>query len=190
MAGENVAGLIFDCDGTLVNTPPIYARAWEKGFAESGVRMPAEWFMARAGMSDHVLMDAFASDFKALFDRKSAVRTMRKAFFEDIGALTEIDHVARIARDNHGRRPMAVASGGARIIVESCLEATGLIDLFDAIVTIEDVAHPKPAPDLFLRAAEVMGVSPAECMVFEDTPSGLEAASRAGMRGIDITKFG
>ncbi|MBS1070065.1 HAD family hydrolase [Gluconobacter cerinus] len=184
---SDMAALIFDCDGTLLDTPPIYARAWAKGFQDTGQQMPREWFMERAGMSDHVLMDAFESDFKVKVpNRVKAIEAMRQEFFNNLSDLKEIRTIAQIARENKGKRRLAVASGGARIIVETCLKSTNLFDLFDEIITIEDVAKPKPAPDLFLKAAQRLNTDPDLCFVFEDTQSGLEAAHAAGMKCINV----
>ena len=81
---------------------------------------------------------------------------------------------------------MAVASGGIRRIVTQTLEAAGLSALFPVVVTADDVAHGKPAPDIFLLAAERLGVAPSACVVYEDGDLGLEAAQRAGMRAVDV----
>ncbi|MFT8817046.1 MAG: HAD family phosphatase, partial [Komagataeibacter saccharivorans] len=113
----------------------------------------------------------------------------RGYFPTKIAPLTKPATVAQSARSNHGTRQLAVASGGARPIVEACLKATHLFDLFDRIVTIEDVAHPKPAPDLFLKAAQLLNTAPTRCFVFEDTQSGLDAAHAAGMRCIDVAQI-
>jgi HAD superfamily hydrolase (TIGR01509 family) len=85
---------------------------------------------------------------------------------------------------------MAVASNGRRRNVEATLRVgTKLLPLFDCIVAAEDVVHGKPEPDVFLEAARRMKVDPDRCVVFEDSNEGLEAAQRAGMRGIDIRAF-
>jgi HAD superfamily hydrolase (TIGR01509 family) len=81
---------------------------------------------------------------------------------------------------------MAVASNGQKTVVESTIEAIQLRSLFQTIVTLNDVKVGKPAPDLFLLAAERMGVAPHECIVYEDSDLGLEAARQAGMRSIDV----
>jgi HAD superfamily hydrolase (TIGR01509 family) len=81
---------------------------------------------------------------------------------------------------------MAVASGSHRALVESTLRAIGALDWFPVIVAAEDVANPKPAPDVFLLAAARLGVAPAHCTVYEDADLGIEAARRAGMRWVDI----
>jgi HAD superfamily hydrolase (TIGR01509 family) len=101
-----------------------------------------------------------------------------------------IPAVAAIAQANYGVVPMAVASNGQRSVVESTIEAIQLRSLFNTIVTLNDVKLGKPAPDLFLLAAERMQVNPQECIVYEDSDLGLEAAERAGMRGIDVRSLG
>jgi len=82
---------------------------------------------------------------------------------------------------------MSVASGRTREIVEVTLSAINLLDLFEAVVTIEDVqGRGKPAPDMFLEAAQRLRVPPNECTVFEDSDEGIEAARRAGMSATDV----
>lgn len=111
----------------------------------------------------------------------------RQQHFSDlIHRVQEVQAVAAIARANYGNVPMAVASNGQRSVVESTINVIKLRSLFNTIVTLDDVATGKPAPDLFLLAAERMGVAPDECIVYEDTDAGLEAARRAGMRWIDV----
>ena len=84
---------------------------------------------------------------------------------------------------------MAVASGGYRGIISKQLEQIGCGDCFDVLVTAEDTARHKPEPDVFLKAAELLGVSPTECLVYEDSDLGLQAAAAARMDAIDIRAF-
>ncbi|MFK3817740.1 HAD family hydrolase [Pseudomonas sp. NPDC089407] len=179
--------LIFDCDGTLVNSFPVYSRAWAAGFALSGVSMSAHWYESRNGLSEHVLMDDFERDHGVILDRDKVVATMRNHYHENLDAfLAEITVISDIARRFSGRLPMAVASGGPREIVTRSLYALGLTPLFQTIVTFDDVLKAKPAPDLFLRAAVELGVEPRQCLVFEDSPQGIQAAHAAGMPVIDV----
>jgi beta-phosphoglucomutase-like phosphatase (HAD superfamily) len=149
--------------------------------------MQQQWYLERAGYSEHSLMDLFDADHGVRVDRDQVIKLMRHRFLNDIGAVQEIAAVASIARQNAGVLPMAVASGGSRQIVTACLEAVGLARVFAAVVTIDDVIRPKPAPDLFLAAADRLAVPPAKCVVFEDSPQGLEAARNAGMTAIDVS---
>jgi beta-phosphoglucomutase-like phosphatase (HAD superfamily) len=182
----DIHGLIFDCDGTLVDTPPVYARAWAAGLRLSGREITPEWYFARAGMSEHVLMEQFETEFGIPLRRQEVIRIMRTAFIEELSRLEEITAITSVARENHGRLPMAVASGGSRAIVTATLDVTGLKLLFNAVVTIDDVGRAKPEPDLFLEAARRIGVPPEHCLVFEDGREGLEAAHRASMRAVDV----
>jgi HAD superfamily hydrolase (TIGR01509 family) len=82
--------------------------------------------------------------------------------------------------------PVAIASGGPRVIVARSLELTGLAALFKVVVTADDVVHGKPSPDMFLLAARQMGVAPEKCLVFEDADPGVRAAEAAGMRWVRV----
>ena len=91
-----------------------------------------------------------------------------------------------IARENYGRIPMAVASGGTGKIINMVLRHLGIRDLFQAVVTSEDVTRQKPAPDIFLEAARRIGVEPQFCRGYEDTDLGMQAIRSAGMEAIDV----
>jgi HAD superfamily hydrolase (TIGR01509 family) len=103
-------------------------------------------------------------------------------FLELSPEIAAIEPVIAIAKAFAGRKPMAVASGGHRRIVLNTLRALGIVDLFDTIVTSEDYRRGKPSPDPFLEAALRMGVAPEQCLVFEDTATGVAAAKAAGMK--------
>lgn len=181
----DIRAIIFDCDGTLVNTLPNYADAWMQGFRISGRDMMRDWYFVRAGHSEHALMDLFEAEQDVKLDRDAVIKVMREHFLQNVASVGEVQAITAVARHNQRRLPMAVASGGSRQIVTATLEATGLTPLFDTIVTINDVARAKPEPDLFLEAARRLGIVAADCVVFEDSPEDMEAANRAGMRCID-----
>lgn len=181
------SAIIFDCDGTLVDTAPVYHQAYETVLGRCGVEMPAAWYYARIGLSAEALMREFSSEFDVDLDPAELMAPLAEAYREGLRDLRVIEIVASVARRYHGRVPMAVASAGKRAIVEETLEATGISDLFEEIVTVDDVGgRTKPAPDLFLEAAWRLAVRAAECTVFEDTDEGLEAARRAGMPAVDV----
>ncbi len=178
--------LIFDCDGTLLKTPDLYALGWQSAFGAAGLKIDADWYHARAGMSEHVLMDEFEAERGVTLDRGQTVRDLRKAVLRQMHTVAEIPAIASIARKYHDRKPVAVASGGPKAIVIPALEAAGLLPLFKSVVTMDDVANAKPSPDLFLLAAENLAIPAKACLVFEDSPQGLLAAERAGMSAIDV----
>ena len=178
--------IIFDCDGTLVDSAPVYGKAWAAGFARGGGRMADDWYRDRNGLSEHILIDAFEQVSGLKLDREQVIAHMRNAYLENIGALSEISMIASIARKNVGRLAMAVASGGPAAIVVPSLRHLKLDTLFDAIITLDDVGVPKPAPNLFIEAARRCNIEPADCVVLEDSDQGITAAAKAGMRCFDV----
>lgn len=187
---QHAKALIFDCDGTLVNSFPVYSRAWAAGFALSGKTMNEQWYEARNGLSEHVLMDDFERDQGIALERERVIATMRRHYLDNLDALlVEIPFITDIAKRFSHKLPIAVASGGSREIVTRSLDALSLTHLFQSIVTFDDVLMAKPAPDLFLRAALELGVAPDQCLVFEDSPQGVQAAHAANMPVINVTEL-
>ena len=103
-------------------------------------------------------------------------------------AVEPIVEVVAFARSKAGKHPLSVASGGERGLVLQTLRDIGVADLFPIVVVAADVPRGKPDPDMFLLAAERMGVAPEQCLVFEDSPLGILAAERAGMGGVFIKR--
>lgn len=184
------AGLVFDCDGTLVDTAPAHLSALQKALEPLDLSMSPEWYYRRVGLAPDALMDAF-EDHLAVegLPRKDIYARYDAAYKSRLPEVQEVAVIAEIAREWHGRVPMAVASNGHRKNVEATLRATKLLPLFDCIVAAEDVRQGKPAPDVFLEAARRMRVHPEDCVAFEDSDEGLEAARQAGMRVVDIRKY-
>lgn len=183
------SGLIFDCDGTLVNTAPAHLAALQEGLKPHGFAMTAEWYYPRVGLTPNALMDEYEAMIGRAVPRKDIYARYNIAFQAGLHLMQEVRVIAEVARAWHGRVPMAVATNGHRINVQATLEATKLLSLFDFIVAAEDVKQGKPAPDVFLEAARRMGVPAGRCVVFEDSDEGLEGARKAGMREIDIRQY-
>ncbi|GBQ30866.1 phosphatase/phosphohexomutase [Gluconacetobacter sacchari DSM 12717] len=182
--------LIFDCDGTLVDTLPLYLQAWLAALrSEAAHEVAPDWFRGRGGLSEHMVLDLIETELGRPLDRPAILRAARGALLSAMDGLREIAVVADLARRYRGTLPMAVASSGSREIVMASLTRTELLDLFDCVVTIDDVARPKPAPDLFLEAARRLGAVPDCCLVLEDSAEGLAAAGHAGMQGVDVRPF-
>jgi HAD superfamily hydrolase (TIGR01509 family) len=107
-------------------------------------------------------------------------------YLEQLPQLKAIPEVLEYIEAEHGRIPFAVVSGSRRDSVVGSLTALGLMDKFDTIVAAEDYTRGKPAPDAFLLAAARLGVAPTDCLVFEDTDLGIEAATAAGMASVKV----
>jgi HAD superfamily hydrolase (TIGR01509 family) len=117
-----------------------------------------------------------------------AIAAERDAYFHSLPAsdLRPVAAVVDIARLFHRQLPMAVATGSTRESAEASLRALGILEWFDAVISSLDAGLPKPAPDVFLMAAERIAVAPENCVAFEDGDVGLQAAEAAGMHVVDI----
>jgi len=176
-------GLIFDCDGTLVETLPAHVAALQAALARTGLKPTTEWARTKYGQSPPTVLDAVERELGPIgMPRADVLKDWGAKYGENLNRLEEITAISAIARAWRGKVPMAVASNGVRSSVLATLQAVGLLDLFDHVVSVEDVRRGKPEPDLFLEAARRIGVAPEACVVFEDSEEGMEAGRRAGMR--------
>lgn len=186
--GASYSAFLFDCDGTLVDTAPSHLFAYNHALRQVGLEMSKEFYLPRFGLAPQDLLAEFGASNNRELDLDEVIAVYSTAYQADLSRLREIPWVAEIARNWHGRVPMAVVSNGRRANVERTLDAVGLRGLFTELVTIEDVTRGKPEPDLYLEAARRLGAAPETCIVFEDTEEGLTAGRSAGMRVWDIRK--
>ena len=100
-----------------------------------------------------------------------------------------VEPVINLVMQYHGKMPMAVGTGGYRRLAWKTMEIIGMVKYFDILVSSEDITHPKPHPETFLKCAELMGVEPSVCQVFEDGDLGIQAANAAGMKSVLVTDF-
>lgn len=180
------SGYIFDCDGTLADSMVVHHKAWQAAFALHGASFSFDWelFTSRAGMSLPATVSALNEQFGLALDPERVAASQRAEYDRFLSSVQPIVEVVELAKRMARSRPVSVASGGERRVVERTLELLGLRQTFSIVVTPEDVKHGKPAPDMFLLAAQRMGVDPSDCVVFEDAALGLEAARRAGMDAV------
>jgi beta-phosphoglucomutase-like phosphatase (HAD superfamily) len=179
-------GYIFDCDGTLADSMVVHHRAWLAALAEHGASIDFHWelFTSRAGMTLPNTVRELNAQFGLTLDPARVTSSQRREYERFLPTVQPILEVVQLAKRVAATRPVSVASGGERQIVQRTLELIGLGQTFSVVVAAEDVTHGKPAPDMFLLAAERMGVPPHQCVVFEDSVLGLEAAKRAGMASV------
>ena len=177
----DVALVIFDCDGVLVDSERLAVRVEARLLAELGWPLSEDEILERfVGRSDaHQLAEIEAALGRAVPEWPGRyTAALRQAFAEELVA---VDGVAAALDDLS--LPTCVASSGTTDKVRFTLGLTGLLERFDGrIFSATEVAAGKPAPDLFLHAANRMGADPAACVVVEDSAAGVEAARRAGMR--------
>lgn len=186
---EYIRGLIFDCDGTLVDSMPLHMKAWKEAVHSFGANFDPEFFFSKKGMRSKDIVAQFSLQSGKPLNGADVVRLKDNIFLQHIADVMPVPIVVDVVRRYHKILPMAVASGGGREIVERELQVTGIVNFFDVILTADDPFKPKPFPDLFLEAARKIGVQPSLCQVFEDGDLGLQAAENAGMLATDIRPF-
>jgi HAD superfamily hydrolase (TIGR01509 family) len=179
-------GFIFDCDGTLADSMPLHQQAWELALRAHGATFEFGWdlFMSRAGMAIDRTVEELNRQFALEMDPLRVAADQRRHYEALMHGVQPIAEVVAFARSKLGRHPLSVASGGERSIVLRTLRTIGALELFPVVVVAADVVRGKPAPDMFLLAAEKMGVPPRDCLVFEDAELGIEAARSAGMGSV------
>lgn len=186
---ENIKGLIFDCDGTLVDSMPLHMKAWEYAVTKGGAVWDSEFFFSKKGMQEEDIVALYNLRGLTLLNINAAVDAKHAYFRNHRGAFKPIKPVVDIVLRYKDILPMAVASGGISENVHFELDAIGIKEYFKTILTAYDDIKPKPSPDIFLEASARLGVAPTFCQVFEDGDLGLEAAREAGMVATDVRLF-
>ena len=182
------AGYIFDLDGTLIDTMPLHYRAWDAAMRSAGlaVKLDEDLFYSLGGVPTLRVAELIGEHYGIPVDAQRVFHEKETLFLELQADAQLIQPVAEFARRAALTHPMAIASGGTRDIVKRSLELAGIESLFKAVVTADDVVHGKPAPDMFLLAAKLLGVEPTRCLVFEDAVPGIKAALAAGMQVVRV----
>lgn len=186
----SVAALIFDIDGTIIDSMPYHNRSWpamltRHGFGDEHLEMVKN-SAGRTGIE--LMREIFGADLPferahALVDEKESIyREMFRPHFREVAGFADFAQAAKA----HGLK-LALGTAGDAKNIAFALEGLAMHNFFDAAVGAHDVERGKPEPDIFLEAARRMGVAPAHCVVFEDAPLGIEAARRAGMRAVALT---
>ena len=177
---------LFDCDGTIVDSMPLHYQAWRQALAELDCAFPEDLFYAWGGRPVTEIISALNQQNSLAMPVDVLGRRKENLYYEMLPSLKVIPEVVEHVYAQRGNIPMAVVSGSRRRSVTTSLTQLHLLDKFDLLVCAEDYTQGKPAPDCFLLAAERLGVEPSDCLVFEDTDLGIEAATAAGMRSVRV----
>ena len=177
---------LFDCDGTIVDSMPLHYIAWKNALGEWNCQFEEGLFYSWGGRPVTEIIAALNQMQGLNMPVDEVAKRKESLYFELENKLRSIPEVIEHIEAKHGYIPLAVVSGSRRNSVVHSLAALGLIDKFDVLVCAEDYERGKPAPDCFLTAAARLGVEPKDCLVFEDTEMGIEAATTAGMASVRV----
>jgi HAD superfamily hydrolase (TIGR01509 family) len=179
--------LIFDFDGTLVDSSPLHARAFAEAFAPHGVEID---YPRIAGMTTAAAVDRLAAEAGLTLDPVERARLVDAK--RDYGLtlieseLVAIEGAPEFVRAAGGRFRLALCTSGSKRSVEAALARVGLAGCFDPLITAEDVTRGKPDPEIFLQALERTGAAADDALIFEDADSGIAAAKAAGVDALRI----
>ena len=184
-----IRGVIFDMDGVLLNSEPATAMASVKAMREFGLEVKPEDFYEFAGMGEVAYFGGVAEKYGGTYHEDMSKLTYKYYLEEGHRDIILFDQVPEIIRTLHARGyRIAVASGSLPVKVNANIAFAGLPrDCFSAIVTAADVSKQKPDPEIFLTAADKMGLAPEACIVCEDAVSGVTGAVAGGMQVLGIT---
>lgn len=183
-------GVIFDMDGVLLDSEPFICRAATMYFAENGLHVRPEDFHPFVGAGENRYIGGVAEKYGFPIEIDEAKRRTYEIYLEIIrGRLQPLPGVHEFLRACRRRgKKMALATSADLIKAEGNLREIGLpMETFDAVITGLDVEHKKPHPEIFLKAAERLGLDARHCLVVEDAVNGVAAAKAAGSRCLALT---
>lgn len=148
--------------------------------------MLRSWYQSRTGLDRLSLFAAFQKSIQGPFDVALASQQSIQEFIAQSGSVAKLLETAQLVESLRGQLPMAVGTNSEADVAAASLKAAGLLDAFAHIVCASDGIAPKPAPDIFMRATELLGFLPSQTLVFEDSPEGVRAALAAGLDVIQL----
>jgi len=177
---------LFDCDGTIVDSMPLHYKAWKHILDQHDCPFPEEQFYAMGGMPIREIFDTLNRLHGLCMPIEELAAQKEKLYYNSLHQLEAVPEVLEHIEAAHGHVPFAVVSGSTRESVTHSLQTLSLLDRFDTLVCAGDYTHSKPHPEPFLIAAARLGIAPADCVVFEDTDMGIQAAKAAGMSWVKV----
>ena len=189
MDSPRFSAVIFDMDGVIVDSEPRHQQAFREVFDEMGYgETHGMVFDDYLGKSDQLLWEDFITAHQPKQTLEELLDWRQNRFIEIINRDRPLfDGVPEMVQELHQRLPLAVASGSLPPVIDAVLNLQNIRRFFTAVVSSSDVPRGKPAPDIFLRAADELNVNPKESCVIEDSEAGIEAGIQAGMHVIAIT---
>lgn len=180
--------LVFDLDGVIVDSNPVHEAAWAQYLEACGIPAPPVLAERMYGKRNDDIVEAiFGSHLRAeeIHAHSAAKEVLYRRLMRPVLTERLVPGVAAFLEE-YKRTPMGVASNAERQNIDFVLDTAGLRGYFQAVIDGHQVERPKPHPEIYLRTAERLGISPANCIVFEDSRTGVEAARAAGARVVAV----
>ena len=183
-----IEAVIFDLDGTLVQTEPVHCQAWLQVLARRGCQYDEKWFEQWIGTADRFLAQSVIDEHKLTIPPRTLQKEKEVLFHQLVVRKNQtFPGIEAGLRRLHGRVPIAIATNSAERDTFFLFQTTPIQQYMEAVFTADDVRELKPAPEMYLMAANRLGARPEACLVMEDSPAGSLAARRAGMYVIGLT---
>ena len=186
---QNAKALIFDLDGTLSDSLPVHIASWNAVCEKLNCTFDERILVEMTGAPTLSFAERIKREQNLEITAEELVVLKQQEFWKNINQIKPHDAVIDLMKSAHGKIPMSVGTGASRTSAMLQMKELGIDQLFDFIVTADDVDRHKPEPDTFLKCAELMGVEPKYCQVFEDGELGMQAAQTAGMFLTDVRPF-
>jgi len=184
-----IEAIVFDCDGVLIDSEPVWERVRRKFVADHGGRWPDDAQDRMMGMSTAEWSAYMSEDFGVRLPPRQVADQVIEAMKAEYEAhLPLLPGAVDAVRALSARWPLAVASSAPKSLIEAVLDASSLHEAFRAAVSSEEVTRGKPAPDVYLEAAKRLGITPTSCAAIEDSSNGLRSAAAAGMTVIAVPR--
>jgi beta-phosphoglucomutase family hydrolase len=185
----NAKALIFDLDGTLADTMPVHFWAYKNILTEYGINFTPEIFTTLAGIPAVGTIEKLNELFGTKMNAEEVGHFKEQEYEKIMHKMKPIVPVVELAKQYHGKMPMAIGTGGYNRLAWKTMEILGLDKYFSILVSSNEITHPKPHPETFLKCAEHLGIEPNFCEVFEDGDLGMQAAKSAGMMATLVTDY-
>lgn len=185
---DDYAALIFDMDGTLVDSGQLHEFSWSATLNRYGIPIDGPLMRSLAGVPTkdtlEILVKKFNCQVQASLDEMNEFK--EQCVRDNMHRYVQATALLDVVKKYHGIKPMAIGTGANTAEAKMVLRRCGLDQYIHVVVGADQVKNGKPAPDTFLLCAELLGVDAHRCVVFEDSKLGLQAAAGAGMAGIDV----
>jgi len=185
--GSKIEALVFDMDGTLVDSEHLHYKSWKETLARKNVeKFPYDDFVAYVGASNEQLAEDYVLSERIPVTVDELVHQKQLIYLEMIAGIELLPGVRKTVEQFHGTLRLAVASSSHLIELDRILETLGLSECFEQVVGGDMVRRKKPDPEIYLKTCGLLGLKPSSCVAFEDSETGVVAAKNAGMLTVAI----